>query len=306
MKIGIVGAGGVGAYFAAALSRAGHDIHLLVTPRHVEPLSVHGIRVTTGDGRDEFIPVSGVSTDAATIGECDAVVLACKAGHVRHVMRGALPLLGPGTPVLPLQNGVTASEQITAAVGSGHALGGLCMIISYLVEPGHVHHVGGYPAVTFGELDGAPTARVRVLAEALASAGISTRISDDITTDLWRKFMLITSYGGVGALCRRSVGETRTHPQTRALVEDAMREVAAVATAAGANLTEDDVQATMAQYDAFAPDSTASMQRDLIAGRPSELEEQNGTVIRIAARHNLPAPIHTTIYRALSILDGPR
>ncbi|MCQ1995762.1 ketopantoate reductase family protein [Arthrobacter sp. zg-Y1171] len=305
MKIGIVGAGGVGAYFAAALSRAGHDVHLLVTPRHVDPLSDHGIHLTSGDGRDEFIALAGVSTDAAAIGVCDAVVLGCKAGQVRDVMQTALPLLGPDTPVLPLQNGVTASEQITAAVGGGHALGGLCMIISYLVEPGHVHHVGGNPAVTLGELDGTPTARVQALAAALISAGISTRISDDITTELWRKFMLIASYGGVGALCRKNVGETRTHPGTRALVEDAMREVATIAAAVGVNLTEDDVKTTMAQYDAFTPDSTASMQRDLIAGRPSELEEQNGALARIAAKHNTPAPIHTTIYRALSILDRP-
>lgn len=303
MKIGIIGAGGVGAYFAAALSRAGHHVHLLVTPRHLEPVRKHGIHLTTGDGRDEFVPVAGVASDAAIIGECDAVILACKAGHVRDVMATALPLLGPDTPVLPLQNGVTASENITAAAGPNHALGGVCMIISYLVEPGHVHHVGGQPAVTLGELDGTPSTRTRALSDALNSAGITTGISSDITTDLWRKFMLITSYGGIGALCRKTVGETRTHPQTRALVEDAMREVATVSAAAGANLTEADVRTTMGQYDAFAPGSTASMQRDLIAGRPSELEEQNGALVRAAAHHHVPAPIHSTIYRALSILD---
>jgi 2-dehydropantoate 2-reductase len=305
MKIGIIGAGGVGAYFAAALSQAGHDVHLLVTPRHLAPLRQNGIRLTTGDGRDELIPVAGVSTDASVIGPCDAVIVACKAGSVEEVLAAALPLLGSDTPVLPLQNGVTAAEQIAAAAGPGHALGGLCMIISYLVEPGHVHHVGGQPAVTLGELDGTPTARTRELADALTSAGITARISGDITTDLWRKFMLITSYGGVGALCRKNVGETRSHPPTRALVEDAMREVAAVGAAAGANLTHDDVDITMGQYDAFTPDSTASMQRDLIAGRPSELEEQNGAVVRIAAEHGVPVPINSTIYRALSILDAP-
>ena len=303
MKIGIIGAGGVGAYFAAALSQAGHDVHLLVTPRHLEPIRDNGIRLTTGDGRDERIPVAGVNTDAAVFGQCDAVIIACKAGSVAEVMSTALPLLGSDTPVLPLQNGVTAASQITAAAGPGHAIGGLCMIISYLVEPGHVHHVGGQPAVTLGELDGSPSARTRELADALTSAGIAARISRDITTDLWRKFMLITAYGGIGALCRRNVGETRSHPHTRALVEDAMREVADVGTAAGANLTSDDVDITMGHYDAFAPDSTASMQRDLIAGRPSELEEQNGAVVRIAAVHGVAVPINSTIYRALSILD---
>lgn len=303
MKIGIIGAGGVGAYFAAALSQAGHDVHLLVTPRHLEPIRDNGIRLTTGDGRDERIPVAGVNTDAAVIGQCDAVIIACKAGSVAEVMSTAFPLLGSDTPVLPLQNGVTAASQITAAAGPGHAIGGLCMIISYLAEPGHVHHVGGQPAVTLGELDGSPSARTRELADALTSAGIAARISRDITTDLWRKFMLITAYGGIGALCRRNVGETRSHPHTRALVEDAMREVADVGTAAGANLTSDDVDITMGHYDAFTPDSTASMQRDLIAGRPSELEEQNGAVVRIAAVHGVAVPINSTIYRALSILD---
>lgn len=304
MKIGIIGAGGVGAYFAAALAKSGHDVHLLVTPRHLAPINEHGLRLTTGDGRDDLIRITGVATDAATIGQCDAIIVACKAGAVREVMATARPLLGPTTPVLPVQNGVTASEQITAAVGPGHALGGLCMIISYLVEPGHVHHVGGQPAVTLGELDGTSTSRAQDLADALTEAGIKARISSDITTDLWRKFMLITSYGGVGALCRKTVGETRAHPATRALVEDAMYEVAAIGTATGARLTSADVQTTMSQYDAFAPESTASMHRDLLAGRPSELEDQNGALVRIAAKHNLQAPIHTTIYRALSILDS--
>lgn len=305
LKIGIIGAGGVGAYFAAALARAGQEVHLLVTPRHLAPLTGHGVRLTTGEGRDDLVPVAGVATDAAAIGVCDAVIIACKAGAVREVMASAKPLLGPDTAVLPVQNGVTASEQITAAVGPGHALGGLALIISYLVEPGHVHHVGGQPAVTLGELDGTATPRVAALADALNGAGIRARVSADIATDQWRKLMLIASYGGVGALCRRTVGETRTNPYTRSLVEDAMREAAAIGAAAGARLTEADVQATMEQYDAFAPESTASMQRDLLAGRPSELEEQNGALVRIAARHGVPAPIHTTIYRALSILDSP-
>ncbi|WP_171046598.1 2-dehydropantoate 2-reductase [Pseudarthrobacter sp. NamE5] len=303
MRIGIIGAGGVGAYFASALTVAGHEVHVLSTPRHVQPLTVQGLRLTTGDGQDSTVALAGVATDAESIGGCEAVILACKAGQVHDAMTAAGPLLGKNTPVLPLQNGVTAAEQIHRAVGAGHALGGVCMIISYLVEPGHVHHVGGQPAVTLGELDGAATSRVRDLKAVLDGAGITATVSSDISTDMWRKFMLITSYGGVGALCRKPVGEVRSHPHTRRLVQDAMAEVAAVGRAAGANLTEADIQITMSQYDAFTPDSTASMQRDLAAGRPSELDEQNGTVVRIAQHHGIPAPIHTTIYRTLSILE---
>lgn len=305
MKIGVIGAGGVGAYFAAALAKSGAEVHLLATERHVAPITDHGITVTTGDGSPGFTtPLAGVTSSAESIGACDTVILACKAGQVSAAMSGAHALIGPNTAVLPLQNGVTASERITEAVGPGHTLGGVAMIISYLKEPGTVHHVGGQPAITLGELDGTTTPRATQLANALDAAGVSTTVSADIITDMWRKFMLITSYGGVGALCREPVGRTRTNSQTRALVQDAMREVATLAGRVGAKLSEPDVARMMAQFDAFGPDSTASMQRDLAAGRSSELEDQNGTIVRLARHYDVPVPIHHTIYRAMTLLDG--
>ncbi|GAB3620623.1 2-dehydropantoate 2-reductase [Glutamicibacter endophyticus] len=305
MKIGVLGAGGVGAYFAAALTRAGHEIHLLSTARHVAPVRNKGLRVTTGDGNGNYtVQPTGISTDPHEIGICDALIVACKADQVCDVVSNALPMVGPETAILPLQNGVTAVEQITAAAGKGHALGGVCLIISYLTEPGVVHHVGGRPAVIAGEPDGEASPRVQKLMEALGDAGIKAKISNDIVTDMWRKFMLITSYGGVGALSGEPVGRTRTNELSRSLVSDAMREVANLAGAYGARLGEADVASAMAQFDRFEPDSTASMQRDLAAGRHSEIEEQSGAVVRLAGPHGIAVPIHDTIYRALKLRDG--
>lgn len=305
MKIGVIGAGGVGAYFAAVLSQSGNEVHLLSTKRHIAPITNHGLTVTKGDGSPSFkTSLASVSSQAESIGVCDAVILACKAGQVSEAIAAGRALIDRETAVLPLQNGVTASERITETVGPGHALGGVCMIISYLEEPGVVHHVGGQPAITLGELDGVTTPRVERLAEALSAAGVATTISTDIVTDIWRKFMLISSYGGVGALCREPVGRTRNNSQTRSLVQDAMREVADLARSSGAHLGASDVTRMMAQFDAFSPESTASMQRDLAAGRLSELEEQNGAVVRLAQKHQVAVPIHTTIYRAMTLLDG--
>lgn len=305
LKIGVVGAGGVGAYFAAALARAGHEVHLVATPRHIEPIRSCGIRVTRGDGSEGFMArPATISTNAAAIGACDAVIVASKAGQVREALLEAKALVGTDTAVLPLQNGVSAAHQITDAVGEGHALGGVCIIISYLTEPGIVHHVGGQPGITLGELNGKVTSRVEKLAAALSDAQVQTTISAHITADMWRKFMLITSYGGVGALSREPVGRTRTNQLSRSLVRDAMREVANLATAAGTPLDESDVVAMMHLYDAFDPGSTSSMQRDLAAGRPSEIDEQTGAVVRIAGQYGVRVPIHDTIYRALKLRDG--
>lgn len=305
MKIGIVGAGGVGAYFAATLARAGHEVHIVATERHIEPVRANGLQVRTGDGISGFtVHPASITADAGQIGECEAVIMASKAGQVKTALSAASALIGPDTAVLPLQNGVTAPAQITESVGEGHALGGVCMIIAYLLEPGIVHHVGGQPAITLGELNGSVTARVRDLEVAFREAHVTATVSTEIVTDMWRKFMLITSYGGVGALSREPVGRTRSNELSRSLVQDAMREVARLSSVAGAKLDGSDVAKMMAQFDAFEPGSTASMQRDLAAGRPSEIEEQSGAVVRIAAAHGVEVPIHSTIYRALKLRDG--
>lgn len=112
----------------------------------------------------------------------------------------------------PLNGEPTATQQITDAVGAGHAPGGVCLIISYLTEPGIVHHVGGQPGITLGELNGKVTSRVEKLAAALSDAQVQTTISAHIAADMWRKFMLITSYGGVGALSRGTGGPDACQP----------------------------------------------------------------------------------------------
>lgn len=306
MKITMVGAGGVGAYFGAVLQRAGHNVHFLVRERHAETIRAQGIQVSSGDAPPWQIMPAGVSTQASDIGESDAVILATKAFQVSDMAAGLAPLLHASTPVLPLQNGITVTDTLAQAVGKQHVLGGVCVIISHLPEPGRVHHLGGQPAITFGELDGRRSARCEALAAALTDADVTAKISGDICHDMWRKFMLIASYGGVGALTRQPVGHTRRFPLTRQLVQDAMMEVKALAYASGILLTDEDVNWAMAQFDGFTPDSTASMQRDLAAGRKSELEDQNGTICRLAAEAGIAVPVHRTIYRSMALLENIR
>ena len=306
MKITMVGAGGVGAYFGAVLQRAGHSVHFLVRERHAEAIRARGIQVSSGDAPPWQVMPAGVSTRASDIGVSDAVILATKAVQVSDMAAGLAPLLHASTPILPLQNGITVTDTLVQAVGKQHVLGGVCVIISHLPEPGRVQHLGGQPAITFGELDGSRSPRCESLAAALTDASVTATLSDDIYHDMWRKFMLISSYGGVGALTRQPVGKTRSFPLTRQLVQDAMLEVRALAEAYGVLLTEEDVKWAMSQFDAFTPDSTASMQRDLAAGRKSELEDQNGTICRLATQAGVAVPVHATIYRSMALLESLR
>jgi 2-dehydropantoate 2-reductase len=213
------------------------------------------------------------------------------------------PMIGPNTLVLPLQNGVEASAQLSAVLGQQHVLGGLCRIVSYLVEPGHIRHAGFQPSIAFGELDNRASLRVETLREIFANAGVEVQVPPDIQAAVWNKFLFIAGYSGVGAVTQAPAGVVRRLPQTRSLMERAMREIFAVAQARGIRLAGDAVDQALASVDALPDNATSSMQRDVMAHRPSELEAQNGAVVRLGQSAGVETPVNSFIYDSLLPLE---
>ena len=213
------------------------------------------------------------------------------------------PLLHDQTAVLPLQNGVEAPEQIGSALGEQHPLVGLCRIISARIGPGHIRHTGAEPYVAVGEIDGHHSKRVERILAAFDTVGVTAERPADIIAALWEKFLFITAVSGLGAVTRVSIGELRALRQTRALLADSMREVMTLARARGIELPPDTVARTMDFIDALPESGTASMQRDIMAAVPSELESQNGAVARMAAAAGVEAPINTLIHTLLLPLE---
>ncbi|MFI1917334.1 ketopantoate reductase family protein [Nocardia sp. NPDC020380] len=293
MKVTVFGAGGMGLYFAAVLARAGHQVTVIGRPATVAAAQ-HPLRLTRG-GEDVDIrgirAVTTVDPDPA-----DLVIVAVKAWQVAEAATALLPAVGPETVVLPLQNGVEAASDLSAVLGEEHILGCTCVVIAQRVAPWEVRCLGADATVEIGPLTGEFNPAFTTVATALEAAGIGVTRSADIQATLWRKLMLIASYGGVGALSRQPVGITRAEPETAALVRAAMHEVLEVAQARGIALTTDDVDRMMKVYESFSPDTTSSMQRDLAAARPSELAYQNGAVLRFGRAASIPTPIHQTIY----------
>ena len=300
MKIAVVGVGGVGGYFAGRFVAAGHEVTLVARSHSSADLRERGLRVEAPDS-DQTVHDFRLVDSPEAADEVDAVLVAVKSWQVPAVASSLKPMIGPRTVVLPVQNGVEAARQLAEAVGDEHVLGGVCMIIAYLVEPGHVRRLGDTVAVELGAIAEAPSTRgtMQQLRRALEDAGVECSVSPDIHRAIWRKFLLISSYGGVGALSRSPVGVTRVVPETRDLIEDAMREVVAVGRAHGVALDASDVTTMMGQLDAFSDDSTASMQRDIAEGRPSELEDQSGAVVRLGRAVDVSTPIHRSIYSCL-------
>ncbi len=297
MRIAVVGAGGVGGLFGALLSRAGEEVAFVARGAHLEAIRRDGLRVESSLG--SFTVRAQASDDPAALGAADAVLVAVKTWQVKEVAPRLRPLLGPAAVVVPLENGVEAADDLAAALGPGPVAGGLCHVLAWIERPGAVRQTGFAPRVTLGELGGGGSERLERLAAALRRAGIETAVVPDIRTKLWEKFLIIDPLGSVGAAVRLPVGELLAVPETRALLVAAARETEALARARGARLAADALERTLGWVEALPPEATSSMQRDVVAGKPSELHEQTGAVVRLARASGVPVPVHEALYAAL-------
>jgi len=298
MRIVVYGTGGVGGYFGGRLAQAGEDVTFVARGEHLRAIKTNGLRVDSPSG--DFVIYPARTTDnVKEVGETDLVILGVKAWQVPEAARAIKPVVGPTTTVLPLQNGVDAVPQLVDELGSKNVIGGLCRIVSFVVEPGHIRHAGFAPTIIIGELDNQRTERITKIEEVFKQAGLDTTIAADIQVALWTKFLFIASFSGVGALANAPAGVVRSDPKRRAQMLSAMEEIYALAHARGVRLPSDSVEKVMAAVDGLPDDATSSMQRDIAAGKPSELEAQNGAVVRMASESGIDVPTHTLIYHTL-------
>jgi 2-dehydropantoate 2-reductase len=295
----VVGAGGVGGYFAAVLARAGYSVSVVARGAQLEAIRREGLRIISPKG-DFTTKVAKASNNPADIGPVDAVILAVKAWQVTEAGSTMKPLLTPLTKVLPLENGVEATEQLQQVLGPAHPLIGLCRIIASVESPGCIRHGGLEPTVALGEPDGsALSENALALAVALKTAGVTVQTPPDIHAALWEKLIFIAAVSGAGAVARSTIGEVRNCPPTRELLRQLMEEVATVARSRGIHLTEDVVSRALTFVDSSPGDGTASMQRDIAAGRPSELEAIVGAVVRFGDQAGVPTPAMDYVYASL-------
>jgi 2-dehydropantoate 2-reductase len=302
MKILIFGTGGVGGYFGGRLARAGEDVVFIARGEHLRAISASGLRVDSSDG-DFVIYPAKATDDVSEIGEVDLVILGVKAWQVPEAARAIKPIVGANTTVLPLQNGVEAVSQLVNELGAENVIGGLCRIVSYVVGPGHIRHAGFEPSIIIGELDNRHTDRIARIEQVFKHADLNISIANDIQVALWTKFLFIASFSGVGAMANAPAGVLRSDPKWRAQMLSAMNEIYTLAHARGIKLPPDSIDRVMSSVDGLPEDATSSMQRDIAAGKPSELEAQNGAIVRMAREVGVEAPTHELIYQTLRRME---
>ncbi len=301
MRIAIVGAGGVGGLLGGLLARAGEEVVLVTRGEALAAIRRDGLRVDSPLG-SFTVPVAAAAEDPAALPPADAVLVAVKAWQVPELAPNLAPLAAPGAPVVPLQNGVDAADQLSRALGEERVAGGVINVLAWIHAPGSIKHLGAAPIVVMGERGaraGTRSPRLEALAAALARAGVVAKVVEDVERATWEKFLLVEPWGLVASASRAPLGVHLDVPELRAVHERAMHEVAALARARGVALPPNAVSATLQVLEAVAADATVSLQRDVGAGRPSELEDQAGAVLRLAQEAGVEVPVHETLYGVL-------
>jgi 2-dehydropantoate 2-reductase len=302
MRIAVLGTGGVGGYFGGRLAMAGHDVTFLARGAHLEAIRDRGLAVTSVAG-DFTVQPAQATDDLGSIGPVDVVLLAVKTWQLPPVLAALPTLIGPGTAVVTTQNGVEAPHQVAAAVGRGAVLPGIAKLFVHIDAPGRITHAGGPGSLTVDEWSatpGAPSERVTRLREAIIGSGAASPVPEDIWAELWSKMLFVVPFGSLGAALDATIGELRTQPPRRALLEDAMREVEALARARGIRLPDRVVAGTLAYVDDQPADGTTTLQRDLLEDRPSELDAWTGAVVRLAGESGVDVPLHRLLLEVLT------
>ncbi len=299
MKIAIYGTGGVGGYFGGRLAQAGEEVIFIARGKHLQAIQENGLRVESILGDFNIRPAKA-SADPDKVGPVDLVIVGVKAWQIPEAAEAMKPLIGSQTIVLPLENGISAPAELEAALGREHVLGGLCRISALIGAPGVIRHVGIQPSIAFGELDNQRSERVEALLKAFERCqGLKAEVPGDIHVAMWAKFIFIVAVSSVGAATRQPMGGYRSVPETRKLLAAALEEVIAVGRAKGVALAQDSVQRMLATIDATQADTYASMQNDIMNGKPSELEAQTGTVVRLGRELGMPTPVNEFLYAIL-------
>ncbi|MBC5785790.1 2-dehydropantoate 2-reductase [Ramlibacter sp. USB13] len=305
MRIAIMGSGGLGGYFGAKLAKGGADVTFIARGQHLDAMRRAGLRI---EGPEPLHLREVQATDQpAEAGVMDVVMLGVKLWDTEQAIAQMRPMVGPDTAVISFQNGVLKDQYLRAAFDAKQVMGGVGYVATTIAAPGVIQQTGPMQRLLFGEFDGKCSARGEALLAACLAGGINAELSTEIQREIWQKYVFLVGLSGTTTTMRRTIGPIRSHPQTRAFLEDVMREVIAVARAHGVALPEDYLASAMQRADTVSPDMTSSMHHDLERGNPLEVRWLSGGVVELGREKGVATPCNRAIADILALhADGAR
>jgi 2-dehydropantoate 2-reductase len=299
MKIGVVGAGGIGGYFGGLFVRAGLNTHFLARGKHLREIVEEGLQIVSSTG--SFRVQAHATSDPDEIGPVDLLLFCVKSYDTLNMAPRVKPMVGEKTAVLSLQNGIDNAERLGEALGRKHVMGGTAFTEAFIGSPGIIAHVGRPGRIIFGELNGEVTQRAEAILATFQKAGIDAEISKDIQRVLWTKFLFICGVHGISTLTRSPLGLVLSCRETRDLLEGVMQEVADLARLKHIDLGSRVVDEAIRLAESYKKQFKCSMLRDLEWRKQLEIESLNGMVVTLGEEAGLPTPLNRAIHACLKL-----
>ena len=279
------------------MARGGHEVTFIARGPHLAAIQERGLRVESQlDG--DFTASGAATGDTTTPGVQDLVLFTVKMHQNQQAIPAVMPLMGPGTVVLTLQNGIDNGDELTKVLGQEPVMIGSVYMEGRIKAPGVVTQ-GGPGRAVFGELAPGLTDRGKSLLVEFEKAGWRVELAENMPGMLWKKFAYIVGSAGVNAATNTDYGEMRSVPETRELIKGAISECLAVGRALGAPVMEDSLEWAMTALDNFPETGRASLAKDFQEGNPVELEGLNGAAVRLGKQAGVPTPLNDAIYGIL-------
>ena len=297
MKIAVMGAGGIGGCYGGLLAQAGNDVTLIARGAHLAAIKEKGLQLIQPEA--DFTVAVAATDDPSQVGPVDLVIFSVKAHQNSKAVPLIEPLIGEDTTILTIQNGVESADELGQDYGAERVLPGSAYLLSNIASPGVIKQLSLVPRVAFGESNGDRSQRAVAIRDSFCEANIEAELSDDISKALWSKLLYNSPANGMASAARLSPRDLIEYPHGAAMFRSAIQEVANVGTAYGIPFGQDDVQGAMDLITARPMGARGSMQADLEAGRPLELEAIVGSVGRIGRKVNVPTPVFDMLYTLL-------
>ena len=306
MRIAVLGSGAVGGYYGAKLARAGHDVTFIARGAHLAAIRERGLEIKSPAVGD-FKVRAAAEEDTAKVGRVDLVIVAVKAYDNATALPLTRPLLGVGTNVLTLQNGVDSVAEVAAVAGESRVIGGTTYIATALTAPGVIEQNGTHRRIVFGEVFGELpriSERVQQIHEVFSGADIQSETAPDGRVPIWEKFIFLAPTAGFTGAARLHVGPLRSDPFIREQYFSACREIERIARAEGVPVADNLMEKIGGYVDGIPGTMRSSLLIDLSQGKKIEVETLLGSVVRRAQRVGVPAPVNATLYAVLKPYAG--
>ena len=301
-RIAVVGAGGVGGYLGAMLARTYGHVTLVVRGRRMESIRENGL-VLHSDYKGEIAARPERAVPIDQMGEQDIILVCVKNYSLEEACRDIQDFVTEDTIIVPVMNGVDPAERIAAALGKGTVVSSLIYIVAFANEDFSVTQQGDFASLRIGIENAAPgqQEKVELVSAILSGADIDHKIAKDIELEIWRKYILNCAYNVATAYYDNTIGELRSDPAKAKEYEDLVWEAYKVGVSKGVRLTEDHASAIIHRFHhELADDATSSLQRDVRAGKPAEVETFCGYIVKEARKRSIDVPVTEKMYEGLS------